>query len=503
MNALQAYEELTKRSREIAHLESAMELAYWDQRTSMPYKGHAHRVRHLKAIAKMRYRRFIDPRIDEMLSTVESSSMVRNSMSIESVNTREWRRVYNRLKKIPAKLAAELVRAGAEAEAVWEKTRQKNDWARFKPYLEKVVDLKREEARAIGFDHEPYDALLSEYEPDETADTTEALLVTLRPALVELSRRVHDNQSKRKEDLAEISIPVHEQEDFVTAVARRLGYSLESGRIDVSSHPFSTGLGPGDVRIVSRFDEKDLREGLFAVAHEVGHAFYAQGLPLDHWGEPICRVASLGMDESQSLIWEFFVVRSRGFSDYFFEEIQARFPSFRGISKDDVYRWINQVNPASVRINADEVTYDLHILFRFELERALINGELEVTDLPTAWNEKSSELLGHIAEDYRKGVMQDVHWAAGLFGYFPSYTRGHVYAAQLYAQAEKELGDLDDQFARGDFAPLRKWLCENIHGQGSRLVSRELIRNVTGVTADPSILMNYLETKYGSLCRHS
>jgi carboxypeptidase Taq len=499
MNAFQAYRELSSRSREVAHLDSAMELAYWDQRTNIPAKGHAHRVRHLAAIAKMRYRRFTDPRIGELLSSVESSEMVHDPLSVESANIREWRRVYNRLRSVPAQLATDLVRAAAEAEAAWEKTRPKNDWQRFKPFLERMVELKREEVHAIGSHGEPYEALLNDYEPGERADSIGTLLKTLSTALLELTQRIKRSPINRKRAPLNMAIPIAGQEDFATTVARGLGYSLESGRIDVSSHPFATGLGPGDVRIVSRFNETDLREGLFGVVHEVGHAFYGQGMPLEHWGDPICRASSLGMDESQSLIWEFFVARSDGFWNHFFPEAQARFPELQSVSGDDFLLWINEVNTTSLRINADEVTYDLHIVLRFELERALINRELEVPDLPAAWNEKSRKYLGHIPSDHREGVMQDVHWSAGLFGYFPTYTLGHLYAAQLYAQAQKELGDLNEQFARGDFAPLLNWLKMNIHSRGARFGTRDLARTVTGGEVDPGILIQYLEDKYGSL----
>ncbi|MEJ2719271.1 MAG: carboxypeptidase M32 [Deltaproteobacteria bacterium] len=450
MNALQAYRELSSRSREVAHLDSAMELAYWDQRTNIPAKGHAHRVRHLAAIAKMRYRRFTDPRIGELLSRVESSEMARDPVSVEAANIREWRRLYNRLRSVPAQLATDLVRAAAEAESVWEKTRPKNDWPRFKVFLDRVVELKREEARAIGSHDEPYDALLNEYEPGEKADSIAALLSSLSAKLLELAERVQGSSINHKRPRLNISIPIADQEDFATTVARRLGYSLESGRIDVSSHPFASGLGPGDMRIVSRFNETDLREGLFGVVHEVGHAFY-------------------------------------------------RFPDLRRVSKDDFVLWINEVNTTSLRINADEVTYDLHIVLRFELERALINGDLEVADLPAQWNEKSRKYLGHTPSDHREGVMQDVHWAAGLFGYFPTYTLGHLLAAQVYAQADKELGGLDEQFARGDFGPLLDWLNRNIHSRGARFSTRDLVRKVTGGEVNTGTLIRYLEDKYGGL----
>ena len=499
MNALQAYKDLMSRSREIEHLDSAMELAYWDQRINIPARGHAHRVRHLAAMAKMRYRRLTDPRIGDLLSIVEGSSLIDDRMSVMAVNVRELRRVYDRLKRVPVKLAADIVRAGAEAEAAWEKTCPKNDWPRFKPFLEKVVAMKREEAELIGYQSEPYDALLHEYEPDETASSIDGLLQPLSRALTGLLDRIQNERSDRVAAPMTASIPVSEQEDFATEVARRLGYNLESGRIDVSAHPFATGLGPGDVRITSRYNERDVREGLFGVVHELGHALYVQGLPTDHWGEPICHVASLSIDESQSLLWEFFAARSNGFWSHFLPDLKERFPHFRPFSKDHMLRWVNQVNPASLRINADEVTYNLHIVLRFELERDLINRDVEVVDLPAAWNEKSLKYLGHKPEDFRRGLMQDVHWPSGLFGYFPSYTLGHLSAAQFFCRANAELGDLDEQFTRGEFSHLRRWLRERIHSSGASFRPKDLLRRITGEDVNPGVLIEYLETKYGGL----
>ncbi|MDQ7782095.1 MAG: carboxypeptidase M32 [Desulfomonilaceae bacterium] len=499
MNALQAYKDLMSRSREIAHLDSAMELAYWDQRTNIPARGHAHRVRHLAAMAKMRYRRLTDPRIGDLLSTVEDSSLIDDRFGVVSVNVREVRRVYDRLKRVPAKLATDIVRAGAEAEAAWEKACPKNDWPRLRPFMERLAAMKREEAELLGYENEPYDALLGEYEPEETARSIEALLGPLSAALVRLLERIDYGRSNRMTAPTTTRVSVPDQEHFATEVARKLGYRLESGRIDISSHPFATGLGPGDVRITSRYNETDLREGLFGVVHEVGHALYVQGLPTEHWGEPICHVASLSIDESQSLIWEFFVARSNGFWNHLLPDLMAAFPHLKALSHEDVVRWINQVNPASLRVNADEVTYNLHIVLRFELERDLINRVLEVKDLPAAWIEKSHKYLGHRPTDHRGGVMQDVHWPSGLFGYFPGYTLGHVYAAQFFHRAKEELGDLDEQFSRGEFSHLRGWLRHRIHSAGATFRPHDLIRRVTGEGINPLILVEYLETKYEGL----
>lgn len=499
MNERQAYQELLSRSREIAHLDSAMELAYWDQRINVPVKGHAHRVRHLAALAKMRYRRFTDSRIGDLLSTIENSGFIENPLTVQGVNIREWRRLYNRLKAIPEKLAVEIVRATTEAEAIWERARPRNDWRRLRAVLERIVTLKRQEAEEIGYDREPYDALLKDYEPGETAEKIDRLLKELSTALVPLLDRLIGKKSSERRARVDLSAPIAVQETFAHEVAHQLGYGVEGGRIDVSAHPFATGLGPGDVRITARYREQDFREGFFAVVHETGHALYVQGLPMEHWGEPMCHVASLSMDESQSLIWEYFVARSNGFWRYFSSRAQAAFPRLGEIAMDDFFIAVNEVAPDSLRVNADEVTYNLHIALRFELERDLVNQSLEVADLPAAWNEKSREYLGHEPTDYAHGVMQDVHWFSGLIGYFPTYTLGHLYAAQLFLQAERELGDLEEQFVHGEFAPLRGWLREHVHAQGSRFRPRELIERITGESLNPKRLIEYLEAKYTRL----
>ncbi len=499
VNAYQAYKDLAARSLEIAHLDSAIDLAYWDQRTHIPAKGHAHRVRHLAALAKMRYRRFADPRIGNLLEIVEDSSLVADPISIEAVNVREWRRIYDRLTRVPEALAVEIVRAAMEGESVWEKTRAKSDWRRFSPYLNRIVELKRSEASAIGFDNEPYDALLEEYEPGETAQNVVRTLEQVNKRLLRLLAKIDSISGRPHLDPRKLCCSVADQESFAKSVALQIGFSPERGRLDTSVHPFSARIGPDDVRITARYDETDFREGFFSVIHEAGHAMYAQGLPLTHWGEPICRTASLGMDECQSLLWENFVARSAGFWRFFFPLARDTFPPLRSVSQEDFLLAVNAVSLGLVRLNADEVTYNLHILVRFDLERALMNGSLQAPDLPDAWREKSLEHLGRLPSDHSEGVMQDVHWASGLIGYFPTYTLGHLYAAQFFAQAEKDLGSLEDQFQHGEFTQLRSWLQHNIHSHGARYRPRDLVQVVTGEPLNPEYLLSYLESKYSLL----
>lgn len=499
MTPLDGYGKLVAHSKEVAYLAAAIGLLHWDQSTHIPVKGHPHRANQLSALVGILHRMSTDPVIDEWLAVVEGTDLTLDPLAVEAVNIREWRRAYDRSVKIPQRLATELARVASEARSVWERARPKNDWIGFKPYLERLVALKREQAEALGFENEPYDALLDYYEPGETARNLESLFSRLRPSLVDLMERIEASHV-RVEPLAEGPVfPIHAQKVFATDVAQQIGYDLDAGRVDESSHPFTQGMGPGDVRITARYSETQFGEGFFAVVHEAGHALYHQGLPVEHWGTPICHPISLGVNESQSRLWENFVARSFPFWRHFYPKLLSVFPALKDVSLESFYRSINEVTPSLIRTEADEVTYNLHVLIRFELEVHLIRGDLEVEDLPGAWNEKMREYLGLIPPNYASGVMQDVHWAGGSIGYFPTYTLGNLYAAQIMERAQKDLGNLFFQFEAGDFEVLLKWLRVNIHSQGSRYLPRQLVREVTGESPNPRYLIDYLERKYSLL----
>jgi carboxypeptidase Taq len=309
----EAYEKLSKRSKEIAFLGSAMAVLDWDQRTQIPPKGHAHRVNQLASLAGMRHKMMTDPLVGGWLAQIEGSAMVHDPESVEAANVREWRRVYDRATKIPEKLAVELARSAAEGQAVWERARPMNDWPLFRPYLEKIVSLKREEAEAVGYAQEPYDALLDVYEQGETARNLEPIFKRLSAQLVDLIQRIQGSPKQSDVSAVQGHFSLEDQRTFALDVARQIGYDLDAGRLDVSAHPFTTGIGPGDVRITARYSEDYFNEAFFAVIHEAGHAIYHQGLPLEHWGTPICRPISLGVNESQSRMWENMVARSKAF----------------------------------------------------------------------------------------------------------------------------------------------------------------------------------------------
>lgn len=495
MTPSQAYVELVSRSKERAYLESVADLLAWDQRTHIPRNGHGHRAGQMTVLAETIHKLKTDPRLEELLSAAEPFAASQDPSGPELVNLREWRRELDRWSRVPQRLISESAREEAEALASWERARPCNDWQSFRPHLEKVVALKRELAEALGYAREPYDALLAEYETTTDTAAMQSLFNALREVLVSLLDRIRGSSRRPDLSVRHGGFPRDEQEAFGRSVVRQIGYDFRAGRLDSSAHPFTVGIGPGDVRIATRYNG-DFNEGFFGILHEAGHALYDQGLPAEHWGTPMGRSLSLGLHESQSRLWENFVGRSQCFWDYFYPRAQDRFAHLAGVPLDAFHFAVNDVSPGAIRADADEVTYDLHVLVRFELERDLMRRDLEVADLPTAWDDRMERYLGIRPRNLAEGLMQDVHWSRGVFGYFPTYTLGNLCAAQLLAAARKALGNLDTAFACGDFSPLLNWLREKVHAQGGRYHSRDLLKAVTGEDLNPHYFISYLEAKY-------
>jgi carboxypeptidase Taq len=497
MTAPDAYSRLVDHARQTALFGSALALLHWDQRTQIPPQGHAWRAEQVAALARLIHARTTDPRVGEDLAACEAAPAEPDTP--RAANLREMRRAYDRATKIPEDLAVALARACAQAESAWETARPANDWKAFLPHLEEVLALRRQEAAAVGFAAEPYDALLDAYEPYATAADMAPLFAALKPALVSLLDRIRGAARQPDPALLRRPIPSRDQEAFCRKVAAAIGYDFSAGRLDRTAHPFATRIAPGDTRITTRFKEDHLAEALFGVIHEAGHALYEQGLSAGDFGLPAGEAVSLGVHESQSRLWENVTGRSRGFWTHFLPIAQQDLPALAGIGLDDFLLAVNEVRPGLIRVDADEVTYNLHVLLRFELELALVRGDLAAADLPGAWNQAMQATLGITPPDFASGVMQDVHWSAGLFGYFPTYTLGNVIAAQLADAMRRALGDPEPSYARGDFAPQLAWLRENVHRHGSRHTPRDLVRRATGAEPDPAFLIRYLEKKYGEL----
>jgi carboxypeptidase Taq len=498
MTPAAAYSKLIDATREAALLESCAELLGWDEDTFMPPGGVAHRSRQMALMAGLLHDRWTDRRLGDWLAEIEGSPLVADPSAVEAVNVRELRRNYYRACRLPRGLVAEAAQVTAVAQQEWAIARHRADFARFRPWLERILALKRHEVEASGWTTDPYDALLEDYEPGARTEALATLFTALREELAPLLAGIAGARHQPNGCLLTRRYPLQRQRAFGQKVAAAVGFDFAKGRLDSTTHPFFASIGPGDVRITTRYALNRFGEAFFATLHEVGHGLYEQGLPAEHHGTPMGQAPSVGMHESQARLWENAVGRSRGFWRHFFPMARQMFPTaLRDTTTDEFCFAVHHVAPSLNRVQADEVTYNLHIVIRFELERALIRGDLRPADLPAAWSEAYQRYLGIAPADDAEGCLQDGHWAAGMFGYFPTYTLGNVFAAQLMARAAEELGDLDSLFARGEFVALRDWLGAHIFCQGGKFATADLLERITGSAPDHRPLVKALRHAYG------
>jgi len=496
------YTTLLTELREISLLGSIQSVIGWDERTHLPPKGAPHRANQTALLAKLIHERFTSPRIGDLLAVVEGTPLVTTDPHGDAaVNVRHTRRAYDRATKMPTRLVEELAHTAVMGEAAWADAKGKSDFNLFSPWLSKTLDLKRQEAACVArAGQSAYDTLLDEFEPDARTTDITAVFADLRPKLVDLVGRITSSAKKAPADVLTRKYPVAAQEALANATAKAIGYDFDAGRLDVSVHPFSTDLGPGDSRITTRYDEHWFGDGFFGTLHETGHSLYNQGLPTEHYGTPRGAYVSLGIHESQSRMWENLVGRGRPFWRFFFPKLKAAFPdTLTDVTEDAWHFAVNDIGPSLIRTEADEATYNLHVLLRFELETALLDGQLAVADLPAAWKAKMQQYLGLTPPDDARGCLQDVHWAGGAIGYFPTYTLGNLYAAQFFEQAKFDVTGLEDGFSRGDFAPLLAWLRKNIHSQGKTYSATELVQRITGKPLSSDALIRHLNEKAKTL----
>ncbi len=493
-------DELRKQFGVVADLEAAGDVLDWDQQTYMPPGGAQGRAMQLATLGRVAHEQLVSEEMGEALEAAESETSGLDADSDEVRTVRKARREFDKARKVPSEWVAEFRRLTALAHQVWEKARAEADFSQFRAPLEEIVRLRRDYVGFFApFDH-VYDPLLDDFEPGMKTAEVKAVFDELRPEQIALVQEIVDRGSPVDDSVVHQHFDEQKQWDFGMEVAKALGYDFDRGRQDKSVHPFTTGFGTGDVRITTRFDTRFLNTALFSTMHEAGHAMYEQGVNPDFDRTPLGIAASLAIHESQSRMWENLVGRSRAFWVAFYGRLQGVFPDQLGsVDLESFYRAINKVERSLIRVEADEATYNLHIMLRFELEIAMMEGSLEVADLPEAWNAKFEEFLGLLPPDDGQGVLQDVHWSGGMIGYFPTYALGNLIAAQLWAKISEDVPDLGSRIERGEFGDLLGWLRENVHRYGSKFEATELLTRVTGsgLTARP--YLRYLRDKFGGI----
>jgi carboxypeptidase Taq len=495
----QAIDTLKARAVEISHLRQAAALLDWDMQCYMPPGAARSRSEQMGTLAEIIHGMSTSAELGRLITEAEAQLNGADRNSDEARLVKNARRDYDDAVKIPPDLAAEISRHSALAHGTWVRARAENDFASFAPALEKTLELARRVADLLGYESDPYDALLDIFEPGTKAAQVEAVFASLKPHLVELTRRIVESPAYQQEFRIEGTFPSSVQDRVTQELVAALGYDFAHGRQDKAAHPFCTSFSRDDVRITIRFDEKDLDGALYGALHEAGHALYEQGIPQEYDATPLGGASSLGFHESQSRMWENQVGRSRPFCEFALPKLQEAFPDLRNVTADTLYRAVNRVKPSLIRVEADEVTYNLHVLLRFELERDMLTGRLKVADVPAAWNAKMQEYLGITPPTDSVGVLQDVHWSGGMLGYFPTYTLGTLLSAQLWHTMKQTLPDVDDQIRHGEFAPLLGWLRQNVHHYGRKYEPDELVRLVTGEPLNAQYYVDYLKAKYGDM----
>ena len=491
----ETYDAFAELIRRIANVNAAGGVLRWDQEVMMPDDGIAARAQQLSTLSSIAHEEFTSEEMGEYLDALEAADLDDERRAV----VREVRRQYDRKVRVPTELVQEISQTTSEAVQTWERAREEDDFDAFAPTLEKLVELNREYAEYVDPDEDPYAVLFAEYEPYIDLETADEILTTLREELVPLVDAVAESDAEVAVDAFSGEFDVETQEELARDVLDTLGYDWDRGRLDTAPHPFSTG-NQFDARVTTRFDESDPIGALTATIHEFGHASYTLGLPDEHYGTPLGDSRNLTVHESQSRLWENHVGRSKAFWERFLPVMKDRFTQIDSISTDDAYEAVNQVYDDNfIRVEADELTYHMHIVLRYEIEKALIHGDLDVEEVPDVWNEKMEEYLGIRPDTDAEGCLQDIHWSHGSFGYFPTYSLGSVLAAQLYAAAEDDLGELDDRIREGEFDPLMDWLRENVHRHGQRYTTPELIERAAGEPYTADHFVEYVTEKYGEL----
>lgn len=490
-------EELKEKLIGISHISATLSLLGWDQEVHMPPKAVDARAQTVAFLSGIVHEKFIG------LDTEGSLTKLKNDLDSGKLKGKNAAIVYEvwrdfeRARKLPETFVHELAEVTSKAQSIWAQAREKNDFALFLPWLSKIVKLKKQEAEYVGYTNSPYDALLDEYEPGMTSEEAYQILNDLKDFLVPLLKRIRLSRVKISTEKTKGVFPVDKQIIFNKYIAEKMGFDFGAGRIDESTHPFTTSSHPLDVRFTTRYKKNNLLYSVGSTIHEAGHGLYEQGLPIEHFGTPLAESMSMGIHESQSRMWENMIGKSKSFWKFFYPKMQKEFPApFKKVDIDEFYKAVNKVTPSLIRTEADEVTYNLHIIIRFEIEKEMIEGSIELKDLPVIWKSKMKEYLGVDVPSDALGVLQDVHWSCGYIGYFPSYSFGNLYSAQFYATLVREIPDISKKIAGGDFEEIREWLRKNIHVHGRLYTAEKLVKKITGEGLNSKYFNEYLEKKY-------
>lgn len=495
------YLNLIERLEEISHLNGVMSTIGWDQEVMMPPGAAEARAKQISALAGIIHERMTDPGMGDCLAALKNES-IDNFNAFERCNIDEACRSYELEVKIPKRLVQELAELGSRGQPVWAKARQENKFSDFAPTIKRFLALKKEWASYAFPEQSAYDANISLFERGTTMSDITPVFEQLKVDLIPFIQRIRESQFQPDTSFLSGQFPIEKQEALARRICEEIGFRFDQGRMDVSIHPFCGGSHPTDVRITTRYKENNFIESLYAVIHETGHALYEQGRTLA-WGDlPVSESLTMGIHESQSLFWERMIAQSEGFCRHYFSTIHDLFPDrLNGVAVDSFYRAVNTCKPDFVRVEADELTYPLHVILRYEIEKGLFDDSMRVEDLPEIWNELMMKYFGIKPPTDTLGVLQDSHWSGGAFGYFPSYALGALYACQFYRAMIHDLPDTADYVASGNFGPIKDWLNKQIHSQGKLYTPQQLVQRVTGESLNPVYFTDYLMAKYSTICR--
>ncbi|MGO0061190.1 carboxypeptidase M32 [Brevibacillus fluminis] len=486
--------------REMTHLQEVLNLLFWDSRTGAPRNGLELRAEAVATIAAKKFAMSISSEMKGYIDELTQDNHFQELSPITRKVLQHAKKEYDRQSKIPMEEYKEYVIVRENASKAWEAAKKEADYSIFQPHLEKLVTCNKRFITYWGYQGNPYDALLDVHNPGITVEMLDRVFAALKNKLIPLLNRVQDAKGKPATACLFERFPIAKQREWNRYLLHELGYDFDRGRLDETVHPFAIELNRNDVRITTRYDEFDFKSGLLGTIHEFGHALYELNIADELIGTPLCNGTSAGIHESQSLFWEKMIGLNQNFWKRFYPIVKQYNPDqFHGVEIDAFYRAINAVQPSFIRVEADELTYPLHVILRYEIEKGLFTNEMEVSELPEIWNQKMEDYLGITPDDHEKGVLQDMHWSAGMFGLFPSYALGSLYAAQFRSAMMKDLIEFDHLVENGNFAPIREWLAQNIHVHGKMKEPNDLLREVTGEGLNPDHLIAYLEQKYSDI----